>query len=284
MRSDLPCFKEGGSIQQQVKNFTKRDRKQVAEVNAPAKKVVKKAIGMHDEQQHEEKTDLSGLKKGGRAKKAVGTVKKYCGGGNAYKEGGSVDNEYSAKKSSGDLDRIAKVKDIKPGKAAAPSRASTKPNFRGSDVEKEKSKPAGEKDMIKKVKPTGDKKADAPNKAAIKPSRLKDKNAIDDINGYKTGRGVKKYAVGGNVLQDLMQAKEIARLANARKYLGKGQQGQFAASEMQQTPAMTGMGQQASAPAQAAMPQTDQMGNATGIPAQKRGGKVKKMNTGGTCP
>jgi hypothetical protein len=277
MRSDLPCFKEGGSIQQQVKNFTKRDRKQVAEVDAPAKKVVKKAIGMHDEQQHEEKTDLSGLKKGGRAKKEKGTVRKF-------KVGGSVDNEYSAKKASGDLDRIAKVKDIKPGKAAAPSKASVKPNFRGSDVEKEKSKPAGEKDKIKKVKPTGDKKADAPNKAAIKPSRLKDKDAVDDINGYKTGRGVKKYAVGGNVLQDLMQAKEIARLANARKYLGKGQQGQFAASEMQQTPTMTGMGQQASAPAQAAMPQTDQMGNATGIPAQKRGGKVKKMNTGGTCP
>jgi hypothetical protein len=189
MKSDLPCYKEGGSIQKQVKDFTKRDRKQVAEVNAPAKKVVKKAIGMHDEQQHEEKTDLTGLKKGGRAKKDCGTVRKF-------KVGGSVENVYGAKKASGDLDRIEKTKDIKPGKAAAPSKAAIKPAFKGSDVAKEKSKPAGEKDMIKKVKPTGDKKADAPNKAATKPSRLKDKNAIDDIGAYKKGGKIKKMANG----------------------------------------------------------------------------------------
>jgi len=275
MRSDLPCFKEGGSIQQQVKNFTKRDRKQVAEVNAPAKKVVKKAIGMHDEQQHEEKTDLSGLKKGGRAKKAVGTVKKYCGGGNAYKEGGSVDNEYSAKKSSGDLDRIAKVKDIKPGKAAAPSKAATKPNFKGSDVEKEKSKPAGHKDAIKKVPATGDKKADAPNKAAIKPSRLKDKNAIDDINGYKTGRGVKKFADGGNVLTDLRDkimgtpAQNAAARANEAKYLRAKQLQQAAGVPMgageQAAMGLAGLGQQMQPAPQAPAPV-----------AQKRGGKAGK--------
>ena len=49
---------------------------------AQDKKVVKKAVKMHDEQAHGgEKTDLSKLKKGGRAKKAKGTVRRYMGGG-----------------------------------------------------------------------------------------------------------------------------------------------------------------------------------------------------------
>ena len=76
-------FKEGGSIQRQVENFTKRDRKSVESADiAQDKKVVKKAVGMHDAQLHDgEKTDLTGLKKGGRAKKAVGTVNKYKKGG-----------------------------------------------------------------------------------------------------------------------------------------------------------------------------------------------------------
>jgi hypothetical protein len=49
---------------------------------AQDKKVVKKAFKMHDEQAHGgEKTDMSKLKKGGRAKKAKGTVRSYMGGG-----------------------------------------------------------------------------------------------------------------------------------------------------------------------------------------------------------
>jgi hypothetical protein len=45
------------------------------------KKVVKKAIAMHDKQEHPgEKTDLSKLKKGGRAK-MKGTVRTYKAGG-----------------------------------------------------------------------------------------------------------------------------------------------------------------------------------------------------------
>jgi len=251
-------FKEGGSVQREVKNFTKRDRKTVDEADtAQDKKIVKKAIGMHDVQQHEEKTDLSGLKKGGRAKKSVGTVKKFCGGGNAYKDGGSVTNVYEAKKSSGDIDNIKKVKDIKPGKAAAPNAATKRPAFKGSDVAKEKSKPAGDAVAIKKVPPTGNKKAAAPSGAK-------------GPDAYKCGGKIKKMAVGGSTMQDLMQAKELARLANARKYLGAGQQGQFGASEMQQTPAMTGM---PTAPAMA--PQ----GAPAPMPApvaRKRGGKAGK--------
>lgn len=48
------------------------------------KKIVKKAMRMHDEQEHPgEKTDLSKLKKGGRAKKKTGSVRKFCYGGKA---------------------------------------------------------------------------------------------------------------------------------------------------------------------------------------------------------
>ena len=257
----IACFKEGGSVQKEVHNFTKRDRKNVEPGDlAQDKKLIKKAFKQHDEAEHDKEPTEIKLKKGGRAKKETGTVKKFCGGGNAYKEGGSVTNVYEAKKKSGDISNIAKVKDIKPGKAAAPSKASVKPNFEGSDVEKETSKPAGHKDPYIKSKQSG--------KAAAAPSGAKGPDA------FKKGGKVKKYAVGGNVLQDLMQAKEIARLANARKYLGKGQQGEFAASEMQQTPAMTGMGQQPSTPAPSTMPQTDQVGNPTGAP-MKKGGKVK---------
>ena len=125
-------FKEGGTVQREVKNFTKRDRKDVDSADiAQDKAIVKKAIGMHDAQEHKgEKTDLSKLKKGGRAKKDCGTV-------NRYKTGGAVTNVYEAKKSSGDLDSIKKTKAIKPAKAAAPSGAKGPDAFKkGGKVKK----------------------------------------------------------------------------------------------------------------------------------------------------
>ena len=103
----VQCFKEGGSVQKEV-NFTKRDRKVVDSADiAQDKKIVKKAFSIHDSQQHEEKTDLKGLKKGGRTKKEVGTVKKY-------KTGGAVENAYGAKKTDKDIKDIANSKRQKP--------------------------------------------------------------------------------------------------------------------------------------------------------------------------
>jgi hypothetical protein len=103
----VQCFKDGGSVQKEV-NFTKRDRKIVDSADlAQDKKVVKKAFSIHDTQQHEEKTDLKGLKKGGRAKKDCGTVKKY-------KTGGVVENAYAAKKTDKDIKDIANTKRQKP--------------------------------------------------------------------------------------------------------------------------------------------------------------------------
>ena len=63
-------------------DHSKKDYESESEDVAQDKKVAKKAIAMHDKQQHEgEKTDLSKLKHGGRAKKEVGTVRKYAAGG-----------------------------------------------------------------------------------------------------------------------------------------------------------------------------------------------------------
>jgi len=101
------------------------------------------------------------------------------------------------------------------------------------------------------------------------------KKAVGTVSKYKCGGGIKKMAVGGSALQDLMQAKEIARLANAKKYLGKGQQGQFAGQEMQQTPAQTGL---PVAPAMA--PNTPPAPMPAPVPGSappmKKGGKAKK--------
>ena len=90
----MQCFKEGGSVQKEIANYEKRERKvEEKQDETQDKKVVKKAFSIHDKQQHEEKTDLSKLRKGGRAKKDKGTVKKYCGGKSVKKmaDGGMTD-------------------------------------------------------------------------------------------------------------------------------------------------------------------------------------------------
>ena len=63
-------------------DHSKKDYESEAADMAQDKKVVKKAFKMHDEQEHEgEKTDLSKLKKGGRAKMKTGSVRTYKAGG-----------------------------------------------------------------------------------------------------------------------------------------------------------------------------------------------------------
>lgn len=103
-------MKTGGSVNKAIAAYEKRERKTEEKADiAQDKKIVKKAFSLHDTQQHEGKTDLSKLKKGGRAKKSQGTVRKY-------KTGGTVSNVYEAKKDAGDKDNIRKVKNIKPKK------------------------------------------------------------------------------------------------------------------------------------------------------------------------
>jgi hypothetical protein len=80
-------MKTGGSVAKAVAAHEKKEM--VAEEKGmhtdvkEDKKLIKKAVNLHDDQLHEgKKTDLSTLKKGGRCKKTGGTVRKYnCGGG-----------------------------------------------------------------------------------------------------------------------------------------------------------------------------------------------------------
>ena len=101
-----PCYKEGGSVYKSRHSEKSEMSKDIAQ----DKKIVKKAFTLHDKQEHPgEKTDLSKLKKGGRAKKDVGTVKKYkCGGG-----------VYGAKKTKEDIKNIDDAKTCKPKKLQA---------------------------------------------------------------------------------------------------------------------------------------------------------------------
>jgi hypothetical protein len=262
----MQCFKEGGSVQTKSMCYGGKMKEGGKADIAQDKAVVKKAFKMHDAQEHEgEKTDLSKLRKGGRAKKDCGTVKKY-------KAGGNVTNVYEAKKKSGDIDNIRKVKDIAPTKAAAPSKAATKPAFLGSDVAKEKSKPSGDTMPLIKSKESG--------KKAAAPSGAKGPDA------YKKGGKIKKFAPGGSALMDaklnaIEQQRNLEKMARAKKYLTGDQQGQLVG----QSPAAAGLqqfGAQATQPeirnmAPAMAPAAvNPMGDATGMPMQKRGGKVKK--------
>jgi len=180
-------MKTGGSVSKAVAKCSGGAMKKGGEVDAADikqdKAVVKKAFAMHDKQEHHgEKTDLSKLKRGGRAKKECGTVRKY-------KTGGSVTNVYEAKKSSGDKDNIRKTKLIKPAKAEAPSKAAVK----SKDVGAKTVGASGHKDPYIKSKQS--------NKKAAAPSGAKGPDA------YKCGGKVKKMAEGKQVGASAAQQK-----------------------------------------------------------------------------
>lgn len=103
----MQCFREGGSVKYKSRHSEKSE---MSEDVSKDKKIVKKAFAMHDKQEHPgEKTDLSKLRKGGRAKKECGTVKKY-------KAGGNVENAYGTPKTKKDIKDIANTKNQKPKK------------------------------------------------------------------------------------------------------------------------------------------------------------------------
>jgi hypothetical protein len=102
----VACFKEGGSVYKSRHS----EKSEVSQDIAKDKQIVKKAVSIHDKQQHEgEKTDLSKLKKGGRAKKEGGCVGRY-------KSGGKVENAYGTPKTDKDIKDIANTKRQKPKK------------------------------------------------------------------------------------------------------------------------------------------------------------------------
>lgn len=101
----LVKMKTGGSVNKACGGMMMKKGGKCAEGGkvdiAQDKAIVKKAFNLHDKQKHENgKTDLSTLKKGGRSKKAVGTVKKY-------KAGGAI----GMKKDAGDIQAMKKTKE-----------------------------------------------------------------------------------------------------------------------------------------------------------------------------
>lgn len=104
-------MKTGGSVSKAIASYEKKEEKaEMKEDVAQDKAMVKKGVRQHEAALHkgEPKTELK-LKTGGRAKKAVGTVKKY-------KTGGTVENAYGAKKTNKDIKDIANAKRQKPVK------------------------------------------------------------------------------------------------------------------------------------------------------------------------
>ena len=263
-------FKEGGTVK--TKNMCYGGKmKKGGEVEsadiAEDKKLIKKAFKQHDKAEHDKEPTEIKLRKGGRAKKTVGTV-------NKYKAGGTVNNVYEAKKSSGDLDNIQKTKDIKPGKAAAPSKAATKPNFKGSDVAKEKNKPSGDAMPLIRSKQSG-KKAAAPSGAG-------------GPDAYKKGGKIKKMADGG-----IMDAISNAGTSLKNNVMGTPEQNRIAQARMdmiakkkaaEQAALLGGLGGNAAlnqgamagAQNQAPMPAPTAPAPAPGLSPMKRGGKAKK--------
>jgi len=182
MKSDIKCYKEGGAVYKSRHSETSEGPQDVAQ----DKKIVKKAFSMHDKQEHEgSKTDLSKLRRGGRAKKEKGTV-------SMFKDGG-----------------MTKVKPTGDKKARAPSAA-----MKFKDGGMVKVKPTGDKKAcapsaavklkaggMTKVKPTGDKKADAPSKAAVK------------------GKETPSFAAGGRPGAMSLESRRASGYSNLRDYL-----------------------------------------------------------------
>lgn len=110
MKSDIACYKEGGSV------YKSRTHKEDPSEASEDKAMVKKGIRQHEAAKHkgEDKTEIK-LKQGGRCKKEGGTVRKY-------KAGGAIE----MKKGKDDKKKIAETKKTKAGKASTPSAATGK--------------------------------------------------------------------------------------------------------------------------------------------------------------
>jgi hypothetical protein len=274
----MQCFKTGGSVKPKAMCYGGKMKKggevDTADIKQD-KAIVKKAFKMHDEQEHGgDHTNLSKLRKGGRAKKAVGTVQKY-------KAGGSVTNVYEAKKKSGDYDAIKNVKQITPTKASASSAAGKGDNTTA--------KFCGGK-SVKKMADGG----------------MAGQGAISNVE-----RAAMQNALPGGTgvgsINDMERRRMMDRARNAMRYLGPQQQNEFI-KQGGMNPAPTNVG----APSGSTIPAGQKRGGkvkkmADGgslkevdsqenpglakLPTNVRnkmgymrqGGKAKKMNTGGTC-
>jgi hypothetical protein len=238
----MQCFKEGGSVRNPMKTGGLANKmcgggkaykegghaesEEMSKDIAQDKKIIKKAFKMHDEQEHKgEKTDLSKLKKGGRMKKEGGCVGRY-------KAGGEVVNVYEAKKKSGDKDAIKKVKQIKPTKAEAPSKAATLPAMEGTTNVMKKG------GATKKYAEGGSLK---PVDSEENPGLAKLPTNVRNKMGYqKKGGTIKKYADGGMVSD--VEKMRLANRAKNRAMLSPSQQAELDRQEAAAAARMAGQG------------------------------------------
>jgi hypothetical protein len=171
----MQCFREGGSVKYKSRHSEKSE---VSEDIAQDKKVVKKAVKIHDEQQHKgEKTNLSKLKDGGRMKKEGGCVGRYKAG--------------------------KKVK-----KAAAPSKAAIKPAM--SNI----AEPAMSADMGMTPPPMM-KKGGKIKKYAD--GRMVGQGAISDTEKMRLANRAKNRAMLSPMQQQELDAQEAAAAAATQK-------------------------------------------------------------------
>jgi hypothetical protein len=193
----VQCFKEGGTVKYKSRHS---EKKEMSEDVAQDKKIIKKAFTMHDKQEHKgEHTDLSKLKKGGRAKKAVGTVKKY-------KTGGKVENQYAAKKTDKDITDIANTKRQKPALLCG---GKSVKKYSGEDGSYVESIGKGVKDAATKLK---ENIIGTPEQNRIGQEYM-DKRAAE-------GSGLAKF-LGGRMTKDLENKAANAKSAPAKKRGGK---------------------------------------------------------------
>ncbi len=204
-------MKTGGSVSKAIAAYEKRERKTEGSADiAQDKKIVKKAIAMHDKQEHKgEKTDLSKLKKGGRAKKAVGTVKKFE----------KASGQYGAKKTAADKKNIADAKKFKCGgkvKKAAGGSIIDSIKSVGSEL---KNNILGTPEQNRIAQEQMDKQAKSGSKLAKFFGGKADTESapVDKCKGGK----IKKYAAGGSIDDDVR--------SRAMKWLEAGSPEQAAA-------------------------------------------------------
>jgi hypothetical protein len=216
----VACFKEGGSVYKSRHSEKSEMSKDIAQ----DKKVVKKAFTMHDKQEHPgEKTDLSKLKKGGRAKKEGGCVGRY-------KVGGTVKNTYGTPMSKEDIKNVDKTKNQKPkklnmggmtGPAAAGPAAAAPSAAMGQGQMTELEKRRNLEKMARAKKYLGP----AQQSELIKqdPSAA----GLTGNIGYKKGGKIKKCAEGGSLKET--NAEENPGLAklptNVRNKMGYAKKG-----------------------------------------------------------
>lgn len=218
----VQCFKEGGTVKYKSRHSEKSE---MSEDLAQDKKIVKKAFSMHDKQSHEgKKTNLTKLNHGGRAKKAVGTAKKFE----------KASGEYGAKKTATDINNIKQAKQFTPAVASTPSAPIDKLNSIPMEFKK------GGK--IKKFNGASGSYTGMTGPAA----------AGQPANAQSAAK--KKLAM-------MEERRSMEKMERARKYLSPEQQGELVTQDPRAAGITTG----------------------TGNIGYKKGGKAKKMNTGGTC-